>query len=68
MAIRGVIATVADQCQYGLTFVDASGPGAARKTTRFLTSSPHIAKELDKKCPGDRRHVQLIDGREAPAQ
>eukprot|EP00972_Heterocapsa_arctica_P096822 14283735-Heterocapsa_arctica.AAC.1 len=43
------------------------GPGAARKTTRFLTNSPHIAKDLDKKCPGDHRHVQLINGRAAAA-
>eukprot|EP00972_Heterocapsa_arctica_P060374 8904351-Heterocapsa_arctica.AAC.1 len=68
MAIPGVIATVADQCQYGLTSVDAEGPGAARKTTRFLTNSTHIARELDKRCPGDHRHVQLINGRAAAAQ
>ncbi len=68
MAIPGVIATVADQCQYGLTSVDEQGPGAARKTTRFLTNSPHIAAELDRKCPGNHRHVHLVNGRAAAAQ
>eukprot|EP00972_Heterocapsa_arctica_P090536 13358223-Heterocapsa_arctica.AAC.1 len=68
MAIPGVIATTADQWQYGLTSVDEMGPGAASKTTMFLTNSPHIAKELDKRCPGDHRHVQLISGRAAAAQ
>eukprot|EP00972_Heterocapsa_arctica_P089594 13211468-Heterocapsa_arctica.AAC.1 len=68
MAIPGVIATVAAQCQYGLTSVDEHGPGAARKTNRFLTNSPHIAKELGRRCSGDHRHVQLISGRAAAAQ
>ena len=68
MAIPGVIATVADQCQYGLVSVDKEGPGPARKTTRFLTNSPRVAEELGRRCPGDHRHVQLINGRAAAAQ
>eukprot|EP00972_Heterocapsa_arctica_P023503 3463033-Heterocapsa_arctica.AAC.1 len=68
MAIPGVIVTVADQCQYGSTSVDEHGPGAARLTTRFLTNSPHIAKELDERCPGDHRRVHLVSGRAADAQ
>eukprot|EP00972_Heterocapsa_arctica_P075361 11117790-Heterocapsa_arctica.AAC.1 len=68
MAIPGVLATTADQCQYGLTSVDALGLGAARKTTRFLTNAPRVAEELGRRCPGDHRHVQLLNGRAAAAQ
>ncbi len=42
MAVPGVRATVADQCQYGLMSSDADGPGPARKTTLFLTNSAHL--------------------------
>jgi hypothetical protein len=68
MSIPGVIATVADQCQYGLTSKDELGVGAARKATRFLTNAPYIAEELNKRCPGDHRHVHLISGRASGAQ
>ena len=68
MAIPGVLATVADQCQYGLMSADGDGPGPAKKATRFLTNSPRISEELSKRCPGNHRHVHLTGSRAAAAQ
>ena len=56
---------VADQCAYGLTTpsqIDGS-PTLAQKLTRFLTSSVHMARQLQAKCDRSHVHPQLVGGR-----
>ena len=38
-----------------------------KKPTGFMSNSKFILEELDKKCPGDHKHVPLIAGRAAGA-
>lgn len=68
MAIPGVLATVADQCCYGLAAIDDDGPGLVRKTTKFLTNPPCVAKELRRRCIGGHKHARHVHGREVAAQ
>ena len=42
--------------------------GLVKKPTGFMTSSRHIANELDKSCDGGHAHVPLMAGRAAAAQ
>ena len=60
--------TVADQCMYGLV---TKGVGEqdtpARKKTKFMTNSPCIARELQRKCDGKHVHQPLVGGRAAGA-
>ena len=53
-----------DMCQFGLMVKDRSGRviGRAMKPTRWLTNSPAIAKELDRKCCGGHEHVHMLNG------
>ena len=53
----------ADLCMFGMTSRDMWGEGLAKKPTKFLTNSPHIAKWLSLKCSQDHRHVSLVGGR-----
>ena len=43
MALPGAVTVVVDQCRVGLTAVDESGPGLAKKPTRFVTNSAAVA-------------------------
>ena len=55
---------VIDQCQYGLTSVDDDQiERPARKTTGMMTNSPAMAVALNKRCPGNHKHTQLVGGR-----
>ena len=56
---------VGDQCMFGLTAPSrgSRGRGAARRRTKFMTNSYHIAKELGRTCDGTHRHQSLIGGR-----
>jgi len=70
-----VMTVVGDQCELGLVTRDKFGQGAAKKPTKFMTNSIHIAQELAVKCknserePGERhRHIPLMNGRAAKAQ
>ena len=59
-----------DMCQFGMT--SRTGPvgsalGPVLKPTGFLTNSPHIARELSKRCPKLHEHVPLVGGRAAAA-
>ena len=50
---------VADQCQYALTTPAEGSPDVqlpALKPTRFMTSSPQMAAELNKRCPRIHQH------------
>ena len=63
-----VFETVMDQCAYGLTSRDKEGEGPAKKPTKFYTNSEGLRQELHRRCPGCRRHVQLVEGRASAAQ
>ena len=59
---------VAHQCQFGLTTPDAQGqPQAAKKPTRFASSSPYMLRRLERKCQGGHRHEHLVGGKPAAA-
>ena len=46
-----------------------SGPlGPVLKPTGMLTNSPHLRKELSRRCRGNHAHVHLVGGRAAAAQ
>ena len=68
--LPGVHCVVADQCQYGLTTPSEEDRNVmlpAMKPTRFMTSSPQMAKMLQKRCPKIHQHQQLVGGRCANA-
>ena len=59
-----------DMCQFGMTSrVGGVGTalGPVLKPTGFLTNSPHIAKELARRCDRSHQHVPLVAGRAAAA-
>ena len=58
-----VYTTEAQMCAYGMKSKDKHGLGYAKKPTRFLTNSVVSARALSQRCPGNHRHVHLIEGR-----
>ena len=61
----GVHLVTADQCMYGLTTpssIDGS-PAPAKKATKFITSSIHMAEQLQTRCDRSHVHRQLVGGR-----
>ena len=54
----GVVKVSADQCQYGLISRDQFGKGLARKAIGFMTNSPCLAQELQRKCPNRYGRIQ----------
>jgi hypothetical protein len=63
--MHGVHLAIAEQCMYGLetpSAIDGS-PAPAMKPTRFLTSSIHMARRLQKRCGHSHVHQQLVGGR-----
>ena len=50
---EGVRAVVADQCEYGLVSRDRWGSAPAKKPTRFLTNSWHVAEALSTRCQNE---------------
>ena len=64
---------IGDQCQYGLRSHDGTREGLAKKSTGFLTNSPFVAKQLERRCPNragvkKHDHVRLEHGRARKAQ
>ena len=64
---------VGDQCRYGLVAKGQEGYGPARKSTGFMTNSPCIALQLQRRCPNRdgyqiHKHVRLERGRTKAAQ
>ena len=59
----GVMVSVIDQCRYGLQARDEQGLGPARKPTRIVTNSVGVNREMQLRCGGCKRHVQLRRGR-----
>lgn len=71
--IKGVQRVVGDQCRYGLVARGANGYGPARKSTGFMTNSPCVALQLQRRCPNRggykvHTHVQLQGGKTKAAQ
>ena len=66
-ARHGVDAVVSHMCEFGMETTSA-GDGrraAARKPTRFMSSSPAILEALSRKCRGDHAHAPLLGGTRA---
>ena len=60
--------TVSDQCEYGLvTWTNDGGIAAAKKPTRWATTSDQMIQRLSKRCSGKHRHEPLLAGRAAHA-
>jgi hypothetical protein len=53
----------AHMCAFGMQSKDKHVPGYAKKPTIFLTNSMMSAKALGRICPGNHRHVHLMEGR-----
>ena len=73
MRKHGVTRVNGDQCQYGLTTTANGVTGPARKNTGFMTNSPCIARQLNRKCPNrngwqEHKHIHLEGGRTRAAQ
>ena len=69
----GVMRVVGDQCRYGLMTKDQNGVGFAKESTGFMTNSPCVAAQLNRRCPNNRQHqihqhVVLTNGRAKAAQ
>lgn len=65
----GVHMAVADLCMYGLE-TEGSTRGSkvkAQKTTRFMTSSAEIARNLCRRCDKSHWHQALVNGRASRA-
>ncbi len=69
-AEMGVHSVMFDFCRLGMTTGGADGmKGMAKKRTRVLTNSRHIARLLEHaQCSGDHEHVVLQGGRAAKCQ
>ena len=69
MKEEGIYVVVADQCMFGLE-TRGEGKGTkvkAQKSTKFMTSSPEIARILDKRCDKSHWHQPLVSGRAVKA-
>ena len=70
MDLHPVGLVTADQCEYGLTTPSQEDPSVmapAKKPTKFMSSSPHMLKQLSKRCSGGHTHQHLVGGRSANA-
>ena len=67
---KGVHIVTGDQCMFGLTTTRRGGRqvAAARKRTKFMTNSYHIARELERSCDNTHQHQALVDGRAKEAE
>ena len=63
-----VKSVVSDQCEYGLTtWTDAGSFAAAKKPTRWATTSDQMVQRLNKRCSKTHSHQPLLAGRAAQA-
>jgi hypothetical protein len=64
LSLPKVSSVVSDQCEYGLLTPGPGGiPMAAKKPTRWASSSPHMLKRLSKRCSQTHDHQHLVGGR-----
>ena len=60
-----ISAVVSGQCEYGLLTPDANGvPTPAKKSTRWMFSSPCMLHRLSRRCSGNHVHQHLVGKRE----
>ena len=59
---------VGDMCTFEMKQEDELGTAFIRKPTKFMTNSQCIANKLEQRCPGNHRHIQLINGRAKAAE
>ena len=50
-------------CAFGMTGQDEQGEASVKKPTGFMTSAPLLAKQLEKPCTQDHRHIVLSGGK-----
>lgn len=59
---------VSDQCEYGLTtWTSDGGIAAAKKPTRWATTSDQTIQRLSKRCTRTHKHEHLLGGRASQA-
>ena len=65
LKLQSLHLATADQCMYGLETPSAAdkSPAPAMKPTKFMTSSVHMARQLQKRCDHSHVHQQLVGGR-----
>ena len=51
LKMEGVMKVVGDQCCYGLRANGEHGDGPARTATGFMTNSPCVALQFQRRCP-----------------
>jgi hypothetical protein len=62
----GVGTVTADMCEFGMrTTTQAGSQAAAKKPTRFMSSSPAVLEALSRRCRGDHEHAPLLGGARA---
>ena len=68
----GVIEVITNMCQFGMKTTYRGEEGLASKPTRFLTSSPEVAKRLakvcDSECKDQNKHIAVWGARARAAQ
>ena len=55
-------------CAFGMKQKDDQGWAYINKPTTFMANSPEAVRELERRCPGNHRHIPLVDGKAAAAQ
>lgn len=69
MSLPGVHVTIGDQCMFGLKTWGPDGRTwtRAKKSTKFMTNSVEISKELSQKCDRSHVHQRLTGARAGPS-
>ena len=62
---KGVKKIVSDMCAFGMYKNDTGIDQLVKKPAAFMTNRAQIAQRLQRRCPGDHRHVGLIGGSRA---
>ena len=57
-----------DMCQFGMVVAECSTSCPVKKPTRWLTSAPCVANQLDRKCDHSHQHALLLNGKARGAQ
>ena len=57
-----------DMCCFGMKQQDEASWALIKKPTGYMCNSLYVRAELEKKCVGGHRHIQLMSGRAKAAQ
>lgn len=67
--MKGVSATVSDQCEYGLLVPGPDGQLLPAKTpTKWASNSPWMLARLSRRCQRDHPHQPLLGGKSKSAE